>query len=217
MSRSAAFLCAVLLSLTVSAQLAFPEINSRSEALQALENPDARYRASAVAYIGRTGLAADGPLLVKRLADESPFVRDLAQQSVWLVWSRSGDAETDRLLMAGLEHMNNGRHKQAIDAFTQVIKRKPDFAEGWNKRATAHYIAGDLQKSLADCDEVMKRNPQHFGALAGYGQIYFQLEQYEKSIEYFKRALVANPNMSGIESNIRAIEEVMRDKRRKSI
>jgi tetratricopeptide (TPR) repeat protein len=54
---------------------------------------------------------------------------------------------------------------------------------------------GELKRSLADCDEVMKRNPNHFGALAGYGQIYFQLEQYEKAIEYWKRALRVNPNM----------------------
>ena len=50
------------------------------------------------------------------------------------------------------------------------------------------FLAGDFKRSLADCDQVMKRNPHHFGALAGYGQIYFQLKQYEKAIEYYERA-----------------------------
>ena len=85
--------------------------------------------------------------------------------------------------------MQAQQFKAAIATFSEVIRRKPAFAEGWNKRATVLFLAGELRKSLADCDEVMKRNPNHFGALAGYGQIYFQLEQYEKAIEYWKRAL----------------------------
>ena len=217
MPRLCAFLFACLLSLTAAAQPAFPEIGTRAEALLALEHADARHRASGVAFLAQSGLAGDGPLLARRLRDESPFVRELAERGLWLVWSRSGDAEADRLLLAGIEQMNGGRQAQAVEIFSQVIKRRPDFAEGWNKRATAHFLAGDLQKSLADCDEVMKRNPQHFGALAGYGQIYLQLEQFDKSVEYFKRALAANPNMGGVELQIRAIEERLRERRRKSI
>ena len=105
----------------------------------------------------------------------------------------------------------------AIATFALVIKRQPSFAEGWNKRATAYYLAGDYKKSLADCDEVIKRNPQHFGALSGYGQIYLRLEEPDKALDYFKRALAVNPNMSGAEINIRAIEELLREKRRKMI
>jgi tetratricopeptide (TPR) repeat protein len=59
---------------------------------------------------------------------------------------------------------------------------------------------------------VFKRNPRHFGALSGMGQIYFQLEQYEKALEWFRRALEVNPNMLGVEMNIRLIEEKLRDR-----
>ena len=76
------------------------------------------------------------------------------------------------------------------------------------------FLAGELKKSLADCDEVMKRNPNHFGALAGYGQIYFQLEQYEKAIEYWKRALKVNPNMDGVEKGIKSAEELLAERRK---
>jgi len=189
----------------------------RSEAIAGLENADVRQRAAAVIYIARTGVATDGPLLAKRLADDSPIVRELAEAGLWQVWSRSGDAETDRLLASGTQQMGAGQFKDAIQVFSRVIRRKPAFAEGWNKRATAYFLAGDYQKSLADCAEVIKRNPQHFGALSGYGQIYFQLEDYEKSLEYFKRALAVNPNMEGVEVNIQRIEELLREKRKKMI
>jgi tetratricopeptide (TPR) repeat protein len=211
------FLVAAFFALNASAQPPLPEIKTRAAALEALEAADARHRAAGVLYFGRTGLAADGPLLVKRLSDDNPIVRAVAEQSVWRVWSRSGDEETDQLLATGVEEMEMGLYNEAIYTFSNVIKRKPDFAEGWNKRATALFLAGDLRSSLADCDEVIKRNPQHFGALSGYGQIYFQLKEYDKSIEYFRRALEVNPNLSNLETVIHGIEKLLRDKRGRSI
>jgi tetratricopeptide (TPR) repeat protein len=208
---------AACFSLTAFAQPIFPEIRVRAEAVAALENDDVRQRAAAVVYIARTGLAMDGPLLVKRLSDDSPIVRELAEAGVWQVWSRSGDAETDRLLAGGIKQMAAGKFKPAILIFDQVIKRSPAFAEGWNKRATAYFLAGEYQRSLADCAEVIKRNPQHFGALSGYGQIYVQLEDYERALEYFKRALAVNPNMGGVETNIQGLEDLMREKRKRMI
>jgi len=207
------FLLAALLAPAASAQTGLPEIKTRAAALAALEHADARHRAAGVLYIGSTSLAADGPLLVERLTDDDPVVRAFAEHSVWRVWSRSGNPEADRLLAAGIEEMELGLYTEAIHTFSNVIEHQPDFAEGWNKRATALFLAGDLRRSLADCDEVMKRNPQHFGALSGYGQIYFRLREYEKSIEYFRRALAVNPNLGGVETTIRGIEKLMREKR----
>ena len=66
---------------------------------------------------------------------------------------------------------------------------------------------GEFEKSIADCDEVLKRNPRHFGALSGMGQIYFQLEDWGKALEWYRRALEVNPNMLGVEMNIRMLEE----------
>ena len=217
MARIFSLLFAAFLAPAAAAQPPYPEITTRAAALEALEHADARHRLAGVVYIGRTGLAADGPLLVKRLSDRDPLVRELAEAGVWLVWSRSGDAETDHLLAAGAEEMRAGRYQRAIGIFSKMIERRPDFAEGWNKRATAYYLAGDMRKSLADCDEVMKRNPQHFGALSGYGQIYVRLEEYEKAIDYFRRALAVNPNLADLATVIRSLEELVRERRRRSI
>ena len=215
-------LFAAFLALTAAAQAPspeppFPNLESRSAALAALENTDPRLRFAGVVYLGRNGLAADGPLLAKRLSDENPVVREVAEQAIWLAWSRSGNAEIDRLLQTGIAEMGAARYPRAIEIFSDVIKRKPEFAEGWNKRATAYFLAGDMRKSLADCDEVMKRNPHHFGALSGYGQIYLRLEQYEKAIEYFRRALAVNPNLASLEAVIRGLEERVRERRRRTI
>jgi len=214
--QSAIFLIAAVIAMAAGAE-GYATFESRAAATAALGAADAGQRLGAVIYFGHNGVAADGPLLVKRLADEDPTVRKAAEQAVWLAWSRSGDAKTDQLLNEGSVEMNEGHLQKAIGIFSKVIKRDPAFAEGWNKRATAYYLAGDLRKSLADCDEVMKRNPQHFGALSGYGQIYVQLKEYERAIGYFQRALAVNPNLTDLETVIEGLKEIVREQRRHSI
>ena len=113
--------------------------------------------------------------------------------------------------------MNAGDFGHSIGTFTRIIKLKPDFAEGWNKRATLYFLVDDLRKSLADCGEVMKRNPYHFGALAGYAQIYFRLGYYDRALEYSQRALKVNPNMDGVRRNIDLIERALEQRRRQMI
>jgi tetratricopeptide (TPR) repeat protein len=207
----------VALALTLSAGAAFPAPPaSRDEALAALEHPATERRAEAVVWVAKHGRMDDTGLLMKRLHDESHFVRGYAEQGLWLLWSRSGDAQIDRVMARGVEEMQSGRHDEAAATFSEVIRRRPDFAEGWNKRATALYLAGAYRRSLADCDEVLKRNPRHFGALSGYGQIYFQLGEFGKAIEWWRRALDANPNMLGVEISIRRAEELLREKRGRS-
>jgi tetratricopeptide (TPR) repeat protein len=208
---------ALVITLTWPAADAFPAPQSREEALAALEHPVTERRAEAIVWIANHGAMADQPLLLARLRDESPFVRGFAEQGLWLLWSRSGEREIDLLMAAGVEAMQAERYAEAIAAFSEVIRRRPDFAEGWNKRATVHYLAGDYARSLADCDEVMKRNPYHFGALSGYGQIYFRMGEYEKAIGWWRRALEVNPNMLGVEINIKGTEELVRRRGGKGI
>ncbi|HYR34270.1 MAG TPA: tetratricopeptide repeat protein [Burkholderiales bacterium] len=155
----------------------------------------------------------DAPLLHERLRDESALVREYAEDGLWALWSRSGDGAIDKLMARGVDEMQAGNHKAAIATFSEVVKRKPEFAEGWNKRATVHYLAGDYKRSIADCDQVLKRNPGHFGALSGLGQIYYQLERYDESLAWFRKALEVNPNMVGVELNIKGIERLLQERR----
>ena len=206
---------ALLLATTAAATAQTASYGSREEAIRAAASPNADTRAEALAWIAGHGTQADALVLKEHLTDDSTYVRTIAEQSLWALWSRSGDDAVDGLLAAGVEQMRTGDLDGAIATFSAVIAQRPGFAEGWNKRATALFLAGEFRRSLADCDEVIKRNPLHFGALAGYGQIYFQLEQYERAIAYWKRALEVNPNLSGVETSIRATEQLLAERRRR--
>jgi len=206
------------LALTLASGAAFPEPPAtRAQALTALEAEDTGQRAEAVAWIAAHGRMEDTQRLATRLRDESPLVRVTAEQGLWVLWSRSGDESVDRLLARGIEQMQAGGHDEAIATFSEVIRRRPDFAEGWNKRATAYFLAGQLEASAADCDEVLKRNPQHFGALSGYGLIRFGQEDYESAIAWWERALAVNPNMEGVEANLAHARALLRERRARSI
>jgi tetratricopeptide (TPR) repeat protein len=156
-------------------------------------------------------------LLVGALRDPDADTRDQAEQALWRIWARSGDPEADKLYQTGIEQMNAGELRQSISTFTRVVELKPDFAEGWNKRATLYFLVGDLRKSLADCDEVMKRNPYHFGALSGYALIYARLEYWDRALEYSRRALAVNPNMAAIRQNIEVLERLLEQRRARTI
>ncbi|HEX6775083.1 MAG TPA: tetratricopeptide repeat protein [Methylomirabilota bacterium] len=190
---------------------------THEQALHDLTSPDVEARRLATAWLGELATPDDLPALFRQLRDPDDLVRALTENSIWQTWSRSGDAKVDALFKIGVGQMNQGRTEAAIDTFTEIIKRKPDFAEGWNKRATIYFLVGDYDKSLADCDEVIKRNPQHWGALSGYGQIYVQLDRPEEALTYFQRALAVNPNLQNVENMIQQLKQVVIEKRRGTI
>jgi tetratricopeptide (TPR) repeat protein len=216
---SRAVLAVMLLAsaLVTAAAAESPTPLTREQALTDIRKPDVDARRQAAAWLGELGTMVDAPLLLAALRDPDDVVRTLAEHSVWQVWSRSGDPQVDALFQVGLEEMQRGAGAAAVETFSQIISRKPDFAEGWNKRATVYFLMGEYAKSLKDCDEVIKRNPSHFGALAGYGQIYLRLDQPERALEYFERALKVNPNLAGVEAAIEALKRAIIEKRKGTI
>jgi len=156
----------------------------------------------------------DVDALMRRLGDDDGDVREAATQAIWQVWSRSGDAAIDQLFARGVEHMQQQSFDDALKVFDEIVRRKPAFAEGWNKRATVYFLLGQNERSLLDCDEVLKRNPLHFGALAGAGQIHLRLGHLKEALEFFERALKVNPNLDGIRQVIPLLEHRLRTQER---
>ena len=191
---------------------------TREEALTALADwGDVDNRRRGVLALGETGLMTDLPQLAGALRDADRLVRAFAENAMWQVWSRSGDADVDRLFAVGVEQMSARRGELAVETFTSIVQRRPEFAEGWNKRATVYYLLGEYQKSLADCDEVMKRNPYHFGALSGYGMIYLELDQPAKALDYFQQALGVNPNLESIRQTVEMLKTLLIQRRKDTL
>jgi tetratricopeptide (TPR) repeat protein len=157
----------------------------------------------------RTGKPADAARLMPMLKDPDQLVRRQAEQAIWLLWGRSGNPAADQLFRAGVVQIGRDEIDQAIDTFTRVLDNLPTFAEAWNKRAAARFIAGDLAGAMDDCERALALVPDHFGSLAGYGHIYFRLDDLDMAIRYWQRALAVNPNLQSVERSIEAAGKIL--------
>ena len=212
--RRSVLLPALVLIVCAAAAFAEPP-NSRQQALAQLASSETTARLEAIVWLANYGGVVDTPRLDALLRDDNALVRDYAEQGLWALWRRSGDAAIDALMARGVQETDAQDYKAAIATFSEIVRRKPDFAEGWNKRATVYYLAGEYASSIADCGEVLKRNARHFGALSGLGLIYTQLERYDEALAWYRKALEVNPNLLGVEFNIKSIERRLEEKRGK--
>ena len=181
-----------------------------AEALERLRAADARVRRDAACILGERADLRVVPSLVEVLRDPDRAVREAAEAALWAIWMRSGDAQTDALLLRGTRLMEAGDFAAAIACFSDVLARAPDFAEGYNKRATALYLRGDYARSLQDCEETLRRNPMHFGALSGEGLCFMALGWPTRARRCFERALAVHPDMPGVRQNLAHLDRMAR-------
>lgn len=146
----------------------------------------------------------DGLFERLKTADEGEAGR--IETEIWIEWSKSGSPAMDLLLQRGKDAMNLGDTAQAIEHFSAVIDHAPDFAEAWNARATAYYMAGDFGPSVADIGKVLTLNPRHFGALSGLAMILEETGKPERALEVYKAALAIHPHLEGAADAIERLE-----------
>jgi len=136
------------------------------------------------------------------LRGDDPARAARAEAHLWALWCRSGNPEIDGLMREGLEAMERQALAESEACFSRIIARAPAFAEGWNKRATVRYLAGNFEGSIADCRETLARNPHHFGALSGQGLCHLSLGQHREAAALFRRALAVHPHLTGARHNL---------------
>lgn len=126
---------------------------------------------------------------------------------IWAIWLQT-PSDTAALLMA--------RSKAAVDAqqidvaiklLDSIIKLRPDYIEAWNRRATLYYMQNDYGRSLADIQQVLSREPRHFGALAGLGMIMQEVGDEKRALEAYRKALAINPHLEKIPEQVKALTE----------
>jgi len=143
---------------------------------------------------------------LEALKGDDPELAATAEALLWRAWCRSGDAETDRIFRAGVDAMQQNHLDDAEECFGRVIAMSPDFAEGWNKRATVRYMRKKFTDSVADCQQTLARNPQHFGAASGQGLCHMALGQYREAAVCFRRALEIHPHLEAVRHNLAMAE-----------
>ena len=134
------------------------------------------------------------------------------EMKIWNIWSTHPTQEKlTQLLSKGSSLMSTGELETAYKIFSTIIESTPDWAEGWNKRATVLYLMGRYQESLKDIDEVLKRESRHFGALSGQGLVHIKLKNYEKAIKSYETVKKIYPSISSAKVMIPQLEKIIKD------
>ncbi len=108
-------------------------------------------------------------------------------------------------MLQGIQAMAVRNLSFALESFDRVTKLAPDFAEGWNKRATVYYLMDDLEESVQDIQRTLTLEPRHFGALSGMGLIFMQLGDDEGALRAYEEVIKIHPNAPGAQHHIRAL------------
>jgi tetratricopeptide (TPR) repeat protein len=129
------------------------------------------------------------------------------EQRVWAHWLIS-KSDTTNLLMSRVKKAVEGKDLDlALRLLDSVIELNPDYMEGWNRRATLHYMRKEVGKSLSDIRRVLALEPRHFGALTGLGMIMQDLGDDKHALEAFRKALAINPHLQRIPEIVKTLTE----------
>lgn len=146
----------------------------------------------------------DGKFAQLRAAESPERIQRLTRE-IWNIWrDHEREEVTEAMDRAGVA-LRAGEFARAEEELDAVVEMAPDFAEGWNQRATVRFLRGRYEASAADVRRVLALEPRHFGALEGLGLIYLELDLPEAALGAFERALEVHPHLPGARERIRML------------
>src|SRR6266481_5360345 len=126
---------------------------------------------------------------------------------VWALWLQTPSDTAALLMMRAKTAMDAQQIDVALKLLDAVIKLRPDYVEAWNRRATIYYLQNDYARSIADIEQVLSREPRHFGALAGLGMIMQDLGDEKRALDAFRKALAVNPHLEKVPELVKSLTE----------
>jgi tetratricopeptide (TPR) repeat protein len=126
---------------------------------------------------------------------------------IWALWLQTPSDTTALLMLRAKAAMDAQQIEVALKLLDAVVKLRPDYVEGWNRRATLYYLQNDYAHSLEDIEQVLIREPRHFGALAGLGMIMQDLGDEKRALDAFRKALAINPYLDKVPELVKTLTE----------
>ena len=126
---------------------------------------------------------------------------------IWGEWFQSGSASIDLMMQWSQKAMDDQKFDVALDFLDQVVTLQPKYAEGWNRRATVHFMMKNYGKSMADIDRTLQLEPRHFGALSGLAQIMAETGHKQSALEAWQKVLAIYPMMRSAQNQVSTLSE----------
>jgi len=156
--------------------------------------------------LGLTGCLDCVTCLSDCLHDDDSVVADLAEQALWSIWFRAGSDGAMPAFRAGVTALDADDYERAITCFTDSLQADAGFVEARNQRALARYLQDDWWGALADCQQVVRDQPLHFGAWAGAGHSHTHLGRLRHAAAAYRQALDIHPRMHAVRGALKRIQ-----------
>ena len=140
----------------------------------------------------------------------NPRTIQITESQIWEIWLQHANADVQELMLVGTQRMNAQRYAEAMVVFNRLTESFPDYAEGWNKRATLHYVLGNLDASVNDIEKTLDLEPRHFGALSGLGMVFIQRKELSKAKRAFEDLIEVHPNSPNAKQTLELVDEQLR-------
>lgn len=128
-------------------------------------------------------------------------------ERIWVVFLGAGGDTTNLLISRVRAAIEKKEFDLALELLDGVVEFKPDYVEGWNQRATVHFMKKDYTRALADLAQALKREPRHFGALFGLGVIMQEFGDEKRALDAYRRALEIDPHMKRVPELVKELSE----------
>jgi tetratricopeptide (TPR) repeat protein len=152
--------------------------------------------------------AAKLDALFVELAEPGRDDWERVENEIIRIWSRSGSPSMDLLLRRGNEALEAEDYEAALEHFSALTDHAPEFAEGWNGRATTFYLMDEYALAVADVERVLALEPRHFGALSGLAFMLEAMDEPELALEALHMVQELNPNRPNINQAVARLEQM---------
>jgi tetratricopeptide (TPR) repeat protein len=93
----------------------------------------------------------------------------------------------------GLELLDEGNWKDAVEEFTEAIRLRPDVAIGWRFRSYAFADGGNITRAIADLDEAIRLKSDDIQAYFDRGQHLLHQKLYDQALLDCNKGLALDP------------------------
>ena len=148
--------------------------------------------------------------LFEKLRTGSAEDRARTRGRIWAIWCSHPEDDAVHAMRSAVSALETGNLTNARGTLDAMVTQWPDWAEAWNKRATLRFIENRDGESLGDIAQTLEREPRHFGALGGFGQICLRAGDESSALLAFERLLVVDPSLDDVQRAVVALRRKVR-------
>lgn len=148
-----------------------------------------------------------GELFTQLKRERNEKAAERVAHKIWQEWFKSGSASVDLMMSWSNDAIEAKKFDVALDFLDQVVTLNPAYPEGWNRRATVHFMMNNYAKSMADIERTLELEPRHFGALSGMAQILKNTGRKQLALNAYQRVLEIYPMMRSAQAEVATLSE----------